>query len=371
MSLSHIEVEDGLPLPGLTSSGATAISFSRALLLLAIATSPAPGSRYQPASNWALLRYSTVRDPRLVLRTSSFIVNSGIEDLDPHQKSALSDDMGVALALELLDSTFGILGLADVYQLVAQDLVRLRHYGRHRSMPDFLLFLEKPIAGRRIAFLECKGSTLERSSTTQLATACVKQLGNIDTLVGSPARAVPRVASAARLVPGQQARVILSDPPEDDIDENAIVPILRANWLALEYQFFGAVDLANHVWETFDLPTWTVMRTPQRGFAWEATTEVAIQQGRAPMLPGINSLERYKALRPCHVAVDVTAKASALASRMAEGGDFYATVMGRDSQRGPAAISVDGNLSDDDYAIREAGSTAAGSWVQHRWRISF
>src|SRR5690349_20236938 len=91
------------------------LSFLRSLQWLATATAPAPYSRYRPSSRWTIAKYATVCDPRRIGGVRRFITNPGIYDLDPHQKSVLSDDIGVALALGLIDELFGIDGLADVY----------------------------------------------------------------------------------------------------------------------------------------------------------------------------------------------------------------------------------------------------------------
>ena len=137
------------------------LSFLRALVLLAQATSPSPRSRYRPASSWTVAKYMTVCDPRRRQGSAGIlIVNPGIRDLDPHQKGMLSDDMGMAVALGLIDQSHGIKGLADVYALVSSGALILKAAGKHRRMPDFVLELRKPIAGSHFVLLECKGSVV-------------------------------------------------------------------------------------------------------------------------------------------------------------------------------------------------------------------
>jgi hypothetical protein len=231
------------------------LSFPRALTLLAQATSPSPRSRYRPSSRWTIAKYATVCDPRRIRGSAGpFIVNPGIRDLDPHQKGVLADDIGMALALGLLDQTHGIVGIADVYALHAAGSLSLRTKGRHRNMPDFVIELRRPISRSRIVLLECKGSTSPGQYSSQLNTACGKQLANVRTVYGSNAGGVPKIAAATELVLGGQVSVYVDDPPEplEPLGEK-----LRANLLALEYSLFGDLRSANEVWKAYDLPTFT------------------------------------------------------------------------------------------------------------------
>src|SRR5690349_20345809 len=96
-TMPEIRVSDPKGLLGLGAS--YDVSWSQALTLLAIATSPSPRSRYRPSTRWTIAKYWTVCDPRRIRGSASvFTVNPGIQDLDPHQKSVLADDMGMALA---------------------------------------------------------------------------------------------------------------------------------------------------------------------------------------------------------------------------------------------------------------------------------
>lgn len=234
------------------------MSFSRALLLLAIATAPAPRSRYQQNSRWAISKYSMVYDPRRRKRsgTSDLIINPGIADLDPHQKTILSDDMGVALSLGLLDQHLGIVGIADVFLLESLGVITLNSTGGHRSMPDFLVLLSKPLNGLKLILLECKGSQTPSYQNTQLVSACDRQLANVEYINTTKASTFPRLAIAAQLVRGSCAELHISDPPDEVIHDEAIENILRANYLALEYSMLGDYISSEKVWSTHNMPSW-------------------------------------------------------------------------------------------------------------------
>jgi hypothetical protein len=220
------------------------LSFLRALALLAQATSPSPRSRYRPASHWTIAKYLTVCDPRRRgAATSPFIVNPGIADLDPHQKGVLSDDIGMAIALGLIDESHGIIGLADAYALWSAGVLKLKTPGKHRRMPDFVLELRTPMAGSRFALLECKGSLVPGHFASQLNTACQKQLDNVDDVLGMNVTSIPKVAVASELLLGDQLSVYLDDPSE--VLDKPLSDQLQANLLALEYSLFGDLRSAN------------------------------------------------------------------------------------------------------------------------------
>lgn len=232
------------------------MSFLRALTWLAKATSPSPRSRYRPASRWTVAKYSTVCDPRRRGTTHyPFTVNPGIADLDPHQKAVLSDDIGMAVALCLLDEKHGILGLADVYALCSAGSLMLKSPGRHRNMPDFLVELQTPLAGSHTVLLECKGSVKHGHHKAQLATACHAQLGNVDSVRGVSATSIPKIAAATELRLGNQLTVYIGDPPV--VADPPLKDQLKANLLALEYSLFGDLVSANDIWRTYSLPAFT------------------------------------------------------------------------------------------------------------------
>jgi hypothetical protein len=167
--------------------------------------------------------------------------------------------MGVAFSLGILDQQYGVFGLADVYEWEQLGLLTLKSPGRHRKMPDYIVLLDAPVVGSHVVLLECKGSVVPGNYTTQLDTACNKQLENVDKVLGASATTIPKIAMATELPLGGQASVYLSDPPADvQVEPDR----LRANLLALEYSLFGDYRSANEVWKAYDLPTYTNIPQP-------------------------------------------------------------------------------------------------------------
>ena len=240
--------------------GAHSLQFKlvRALKLMAIATAPSPGSRYQPGTSWGVVKYATAIEPRLAATHHQLaIANSGIWDLDPHQKTVLADDIGMGLALAAVDNFFGIDGLWDCYGMSLEGLLQLHTSGRHRRMPDFLVLLRTPIGTSRIALLECKGSTRLKASQSQLQSAC-NQLANVQSVLGLPTGqgSVPRIGVASTLNPGHPVEISVSDPPEDLALPDDIEVRLRASYVALELAALGDVLAADRVRLRHNLPSW-------------------------------------------------------------------------------------------------------------------
>ena len=234
-------------------------NFARALKLMAYATAPSPGSRYQPGSSWSVVKYATAIEPRL--GTSSHqtaIANTGIWDLDPHQKTVLADDMGVGLALAAIDMKLCMeLTACGTATACGSRQLQLRRDGRHRRMPDFLILLRTPISGSRLALLECKGSTRSTAATGQLTSAC-NQLSNVSRVLGLSRTkyTLPQVGIACALSPGDPIAITVADPPEDFTLPDDIEKRLRANYVALELAALGDVAAADSVRTRYNLPSW-------------------------------------------------------------------------------------------------------------------
>lgn len=259
--MPNVQVLDSKGVLGLGTYPLVGLNFYDALLLLAIACAPAPGSKYMQHLSWALAKYIGVWDPayrRTTPPPQTLRVNSGLADLDPHQKTVLSDDLGVGLSLALLDVQFGVVGIMDCYRAHRLGLLTLSAAGKHRKMPDFIVLLAAPLNGSHIILLECKGSQSSGAYKAQLATACGSQLGNVSTLGGAAATTFPRVAVAAELRHGKDARLHVDDPVEwvetpDDLGE-----LLRANLCAQELSMLGAYDSAAEIWTALGLPSWPI-----------------------------------------------------------------------------------------------------------------
>jgi len=253
--MPNFKCADELAIFGLGQAFASSLTVARALGLLAVAAAPGPHSRYQPGANWSVVKYSTAIEPRMnPSRRHIAVANVGIWDLDPHQKTVLADDLGVGLALAMLDRHFGIAGIADCYGLWRDELLVLKGGGGHRQMPDFVVQLNRSINGSKRILLECKGSTQAKSYESQLDRAC-EQLDNVSTCMGANCASgkIPRVAIATVVHPGTPVQIHISDPPEDYEASPDLERKLRANYLALELAALGDMRGAEKIRSQFDL----------------------------------------------------------------------------------------------------------------------
>lgn len=136
------------------------IDLGACLLMLGQLTSPSGFSRASPMRFWAWLRYfaaiSTSEDLRII---------RPFADLDPHQKTILSDDFGVAITANWLLGRLG--GAASIVDgrkfvlhyssLLAKPKRSLPKVGRNKC-PDYII---KDLLGKWHV-LECKGTQTSR-----------------------------------------------------------------------------------------------------------------------------------------------------------------------------------------------------------------
>jgi hypothetical protein len=148
-----------------TSSQSNTINFLRAMLLLGTVTVPAGIPRWGMSTNWAMVRYLTMLDES----SPSLRLHPAISDLDPHLKTVLSDDWGVALSLQWLDSQFRYLqkenGLSLLKRLQRDGLATYNGPSKRRGpskCPDFICTDKQG----KLHIIECKGT---QESKTKLA----------------------------------------------------------------------------------------------------------------------------------------------------------------------------------------------------------
>jgi hypothetical protein len=87
-------------IPGYLKSGSQIIDTRQALIMLGNFTIPNGLSVASPAIYWAWIRYFAAISPNATLQITKPFV-----DLDPHLKSVLSDDFGVAMTMQWLSDS--------------------------------------------------------------------------------------------------------------------------------------------------------------------------------------------------------------------------------------------------------------------------
>lgn len=161
----------------LSPTGPIRLNIAQAMLMLGTVSVPGGFSTASPARYWAWLRYLSA-----VSRTPDLRITPEFADLDPHQKTILSDDFGVAVCTKLLYDRLG--GLQDVidgrkFILQYASLVSLPKRAKKKlpkvgggKCPDYVLL---DSAGKWHV-LECKGTqTSPHYRKQQLKTAVAQK----------------------------------------------------------------------------------------------------------------------------------------------------------------------------------------------------
>lgn len=108
-------------------------------------------------NNWAFLRYINCFDSSKELR-----LRKEYRDVDPHQKTILSDDLGMGFASLFLDKSMKIIAIIDTH-LFLKYLPHLKVSKGNKSgaskSPDFIVFDEN----KNLHLLECKGTQKSKS----------------------------------------------------------------------------------------------------------------------------------------------------------------------------------------------------------------
>ncbi|MGN8088458.1 hypothetical protein ACTJK6_20550 [Ralstonia sp. 22086] len=142
----------------LAGSGAATLDMGQALLMLGTLSIPGGFTSASPARYWSWVRYFSAISPHSDLRIVQQFV-----DLDPHQKTILSDDFGVAVTTQLIfDKLGGFKDVVDGRQFISLYASLIRSGGLKKKFPkvgpgkcpDFVI-LDK---SGKWHVLECKGT---------------------------------------------------------------------------------------------------------------------------------------------------------------------------------------------------------------------
>jgi hypothetical protein len=167
----------GNTVPSYLPNGVVSIDVQAALHMLGSLTVPGGYSTASPARFWAQVRYlaavSTDSDMRVI---GPFV------DLDPHQKTILSDDFGVAFSTKwLYDALGGVRDIVDGRKFLLQYSSLVRRPPRKKppkvglsKCPDFVALDHQG----KWHVLECKGTQTSRTyRNSQLKDAYVQKYG--------------------------------------------------------------------------------------------------------------------------------------------------------------------------------------------------
>jgi hypothetical protein len=213
--------------PHYLKSGSPNIDVRRALMMLGNVTIPNGLSVASPAVYWAWIRYFAAISPQ-----PSLLLTKPFVDLEPHLKSVLSDDFGVAMTMQWLsDSVKGF------KQVVGGRLFILNysHFMKSvppsgkkvgpRKSPDFVVL----DGNDKWHVIECKGTQTSLANSLQQLKRARQQKSAIDlmgTFKGSSLAAGLYLASEGS---GQTSRIVVHDPETPD-------PLIRVESAEIAYR---------------------------------------------------------------------------------------------------------------------------------------
>ena len=214
-------------IPGYLKSGTQNIDIRQALIMLGHFTIPNGLSVASPAIYWAWIRYFAAISPHSTLQITKPFV-----DLDPHLKSVLSDDFGVAMTMQWLsDSVRGFKQVVGGRLFILNYAYLLKHVpppakkvGPQKS-PDFVV-----LDGANMwHVIECKGTQSSPTHSTQQLKRARQQKGAVEikaTFKGSSLAAGLYLASESS---GKLSGIVVQDPENPE-------PLIRVENADIAYR---------------------------------------------------------------------------------------------------------------------------------------
>ncbi len=177
-----------------------------ALAVLAIATRPPFIHGFHLSDCWAFLRYGPAFQRDLGLR-----LREEWEEIDPHQKAILSDEVAVGLTLLLLQRTLAFSYLADTLHFVRKlgGTPNGRRVGS-RKLADFVAWREITSG---LLIIECKGTQTRKSLRSAMDRGREQKANTAQRLSALVEHSVVAGLYIPRASARDQAEVQLIDPP--------------------------------------------------------------------------------------------------------------------------------------------------------------
>jgi len=204
----------------LSAKGPKKMSILIALLHTAICTRPPTSRGICLADYWAWLRYGPAIDDSPGLR-----LRAEWNDIDPHQKTILSDDLGMGFTTYLLSRVLKFKSFADTIHFV-----NVTNKGKYRfdqknkkngafKSPDFVA-LDSAADPNNINVVECKGTQSSRKDVRKAVGDGIPQKKN---LVSAGSSKINHTLVAGLFIPPkkskEEALIYLSDPPQEELSE--------------------------------------------------------------------------------------------------------------------------------------------------------
>ena len=203
------------------------LDYLKVLHTIGFLTTPVPSSGFSLAEYWAQLRYLHAID----LNQQRLLLRKEYAELDPHQKTILSDDFGMGISMNWLESTLNLSSSQICNGLYFIKNMRGRYGARvtprtskrgPQKSPDFVA----PDQSGKWHVIECKG-TQSGDATRRTQISHYTKKGNLGggvaqkaTIQFPPNFAGERLVAAVEICisgGGDKTNLLVVDPPEDPI----------------------------------------------------------------------------------------------------------------------------------------------------------
>ena len=195
--------------PGYDPPVAFSLAPATLLLCTGVATTPLVSLPVALSSHWAYYRYMWAFDsasPLLQLEAS-------VKDIDFHQKTVLSDELGVGMSHWLMTQVRGAVSHVDVHVAVKTPAIAQQHGFPNASLatrksPDFIYHF----GGGRFGVVECKGNQSGRAQSLDQIVSGLEQVPSLR--INNARLAEEYVVATHYSLRGTTVYIV--DPPGDD-----------------------------------------------------------------------------------------------------------------------------------------------------------
>ncbi|MEK4750446.1 hypothetical protein NST77_23415 [Niallia sp. FSL W8-0177] len=196
-------------------------------------------------SFWAFLRYVNCFETGI-----DFKLNEKWNDIDPHQKTILSDDFGMGFASYYLHKHMNIISIIDtgffLKYLPSLSVLKKSKRGPSKT-PDFILL----DSSYNIHILECKGTQSSLDSLEKQILDGISQKGNLN----DPSKIVSEKLVTGIFIPQynstSSSKFKIIDPEFSmdfsNVSKDEVIFRSFQGQLAKEIQIFGIRELGNHI----------------------------------------------------------------------------------------------------------------------------
>jgi hypothetical protein len=196
-------------------AGSWSFDLRHALLHTALRTRPPSLHGFDLNNTWAWLRYGYAfsKNRHLCLR-------SEWSEIDPHQKTVLSDELGMGLTTYLLSRKLGYTSFHDTLHFIraispnALSLKTIAKNGKGKS-PDFVA-IDK---SGKISLIECKGTQTSHRVLESAMKTGIDQKKNVKPKAGNVTHSVVMGLFVPQFSSKENARLHICDPSWHDVSD--------------------------------------------------------------------------------------------------------------------------------------------------------